>query len=56
MLCGEEFFQHETSFDRSSLTRWRQRMGEEKLDASNNRVLGRLVVSAAVVCARRAMI
>ena len=31
LFCGEEFFQHETSFDRSSLTRWRQRMGGEKL-------------------------
>ena len=30
-LCGEEFFQHRLIFDRSSLTRWRQRMGEEKL-------------------------
>ena len=25
-LCGEEFFQHKAPFDRSSLTRWRQRM------------------------------
>jgi len=32
-LCGEEFFQHALPFDRSSLTRWRQRMGEEKLSA-----------------------
>jgi IS5 family transposase len=32
-LCGEEFFQHQLIFDRSSLTRWRQRMGEEKLAA-----------------------
>jgi hypothetical protein len=30
---GEEFFQHKTPFDRSSLTRWRQRRGEEKLVA-----------------------
>ena len=30
-FCGEEFFQHRLIFDRSSLTRWRQRMGEEKL-------------------------
>jgi hypothetical protein len=28
---SEEFFQHKTSFDRSSLTRGRQRKGEEKL-------------------------
>jgi transposase, IS5 family len=32
-FCGEEFFQHELVFDRSSLTRWRQRMGEERLNA-----------------------
>jgi transposase, IS5 family len=30
-FCGEEFFQHKLPFDRSSITRWRQRMGEEKL-------------------------
>jgi IS5 family transposase len=32
-FCGEEFFQHRPVFDRSSMTRWRQRMGEEKLQA-----------------------
>src|ERR1700752_4000287 len=32
-FCGEEFFQHRLGFDRSSLTRWRQRMGEERLQA-----------------------
>ena len=32
-FCGEEFFQHRLAFDRSSLTRWRQRMGEERLQA-----------------------
>ena len=26
-FCGEEFFLHELPFDRSSMTRWRQRMG-----------------------------
>jgi transposase, IS5 family len=31
LFCGEEFFRHRLVFDRSSLTRWRQRMGEEKL-------------------------
>ena len=31
LFCGEEFFRHKTPFDCSSLTRWRQRMGEEKL-------------------------
>jgi hypothetical protein len=33
LFCGEEFFQHKLTFDRSSLTRWRQRMGEERLTA-----------------------
>ena len=33
LFCGEEFFQHKLTFERSSLTRWRQRMGEEKLAA-----------------------
>ena len=32
-FCGEEFFQHKLVFDRSSMTRWRQRMGEDKLVA-----------------------
>lgn len=32
-FCGEEFFQHRLVFDRSSLTRWRHRMGEERLAA-----------------------
>ncbi len=32
-FCGEEFFQHQLPLDRSSLTRWRQRMGEERLKA-----------------------
>src|ERR1043166_9693036 len=31
-FCCEEFFQHRLVFDRSSLTRWRQRMGEERLE------------------------
>jgi transposase, IS5 family len=33
LFCGEEFFRHKLPFDRSSLTRWRQRMGEERLVA-----------------------
>jgi len=32
-FCGEEFFCHALPFDRSSLTRWRQRMGAERLAA-----------------------
>ena len=33
LFCGEEVFRHNLTFDRSSLTRWRQRMGEERLAA-----------------------
>ena len=33
LFCGEEFFRHDLPFDRTSLTRWRQRMGEEKIVA-----------------------
>ena len=32
-FCGEEFFCHHLPLDRSSMTRWRQRMGEERLQA-----------------------
>jgi len=32
-FCGEEFFQHQLPFDRSSMTRWRQRMGEARIKA-----------------------
>jgi len=32
-FCGEEAFCHRLPFDRSSLTRWRQRLGEEQLAA-----------------------
>ena len=30
-FCGEEFFLHALPFERSSMTRWRQRMGEAKI-------------------------
>jgi IS5 family transposase len=33
LFCGEEFFRHGLPLERSSLTRWRQRMGEERLTA-----------------------
>jgi transposase, IS5 family len=32
-FCGEQVFCHALPFDRSSLTRWRQRLGEEQLVA-----------------------
>lgn len=28
-LCGEVSFRHDLPFERTSLTRWRQRLGEE---------------------------
>ena len=31
-FCGLEYFTHETKFDRSSMTRWRKRMGSNKLE------------------------
>lgn len=33
IFCGEAFFCHALVFDRSSMTRWRQRMGEDRLVA-----------------------
>jgi IS5 family transposase len=47
-FCGEEFFQHELVLDRSSLTRWRQRMGEEKVRALLQESLAIAVKTAAV--------
>jgi IS5 family transposase len=32
-FCGEEFFQHRLPLDRTSMTHWRNRMGEERLQA-----------------------
>ena len=32
-FCGEEHFHHKAPFDRSSLPRWRARMGAERLEA-----------------------
>jgi len=32
-FCGEEFFQHRLPLDRSSMPHWRNRMGEERLQA-----------------------
>ena len=32
LFCGEVFFQHALPLDRSSLTRWRQRIGPERLE------------------------
>jgi IS5 family transposase len=47
-FCGEEFFQHHLVFDRSSLTRWRQRMGEDKLQALLQESLSVAVRTAAI--------
>src|SRR5919202_5481984 len=33
LFCGETHFQHALPLDRSSMTRWRQRLGPERLEA-----------------------
>lgn len=47
-LCGQEFFRHELPFDRSSMTRWRQRMGEERITALLQESLAVAVKSGAM--------
>ena len=32
-FCGEQYFCHRLVLDRSSMTRWHQRMGEERITA-----------------------
>jgi transposase, IS5 family len=33
LFCGETYFQHALPLDRSSMTRWRQRIGAERMEA-----------------------
>jgi IS5 family transposase len=33
LFCGETYFQHRLPLDRSSLTRWRKRIGSERMEA-----------------------
>ncbi len=47
-LTGEEFFCHELPLDRSSMTRWRQRMGEERIAALLQESLSVAVKSGAM--------
>jgi transposase, IS5 family len=47
-FCGEEFFCHELPFDRSSMTRWRQRMGEAKVASLLQESLSVAVVTKAM--------
>jgi transposase, IS5 family len=47
-FCGEEFFLHELPFDRSSMTRWRQRMGEAKVTSLLQESLSVAVVTKAI--------
>ena len=42
-FCGEVVFRHELPFDRSSLTRWRQRLGEEQIAAVVVAVTARII-------------
>jgi IS5 family transposase len=41
-FCGEEFFCHALPFDRSSMTRWRQQMGEELIAAPSQQHVSRI--------------
>src|SRR5438132_13638524 len=45
-FCGEEFFQHALVFDRSSLTRWRQRA--TRTEAMKPSDLARVVIDTTV--------
>jgi IS5 family transposase len=47
-FCGEEFFRHEAPFDRSSMSRWRTRMGEERLEILLQEVLAVAVKTQAI--------
>jgi IS5 family transposase len=47
-FCGEEHFRHKAPFDRSSMTRWRQRMGEERLEVLLQESLSVAVTTKAV--------
>jgi IS5 family transposase len=47
-FCGEEFFQHSLPFDRSSMTRWRQRMGDDRIKALLQESLSVAVKSGAM--------
>ncbi len=48
-FCGEEHFRHEAPFDRSSMTRWRHRMGEARLEVLLQESLAIAVKTDAVV-------
>jgi IS5 family transposase len=47
-FCGQEFFLHELPFERSSMTRWRQRMGEDKIKSLLQESLSAAVVTKAM--------
>src|SRR5918997_1177434 len=44
LFCGETYFQHALPLDRSSMTRWRQRIGPERLE---------LLLAESLMAARR---
>jgi IS5 family transposase len=49
-FCGDEFFQHNLPFDRSSITRWRQRVGADKLAALVQETLNIVAAKPADFC------
>ncbi len=48
-FCGFEYFQHELAIDRSSLTRWRERIGP----ASMEKLLAASITSGLTLCLHR---
>jgi IS5 family transposase len=51
-FCGEVVFRHDLPFDRSSLTRWRQRLGEEQIAAMSQESLSVAHRTGAIICRR----
>jgi len=51
-FSGEVVFRHDLPFDRSSLTRWRQRLGEEQIAAMLQESLSVAHRTGAILCRR----
>jgi IS5 family transposase len=47
-FCGETFFRHDLPFDRTSMTRWRQRMVEERIMSLRQESLSAAVKTGAM--------
>jgi IS5 family transposase len=53
LFCGETYFQHGLPLDRSSMTRWRQRIGAERLEVLLAESLAAAQRGGAVAARRR---